>query len=189
MSAMPRLLLIDAIPDHVASYSRAFVEEGYRVNVASTAHDGLAAARQHAPDCIVIDVRLPDLSGWDVCRELKHGAETRHIPIVVLTPDTTRDHALQSARALCTAWMTQPSQAEDLVRAIQHVLSQERSEPRSPDEAVLGVAVCPACESDRVRATLRVSPVQYYSCSACGHGWRVEALWPPNGLRSGGRGC
>jgi DNA-binding response OmpR family regulator len=176
MVATPRLLLVDAIPDHVISYSRAFTQEGYRVDLAETAHEGLVAARQHTPDCIVIDVRLPDLSGWDLCRELKQGAETRHIPVVVLTPDTTRDHALHSARVLCSAWMAQPSQPEDLLRAIQHVLSQEESEPRSPDEAVLGVAVCPACESDRVRATLRVSPVQYYSCRACGHGWRVEAL-------------
>lgn len=176
MGRTPRLLLVDAIPDHVISYSRAFAEEGYRVDIAANGGDGLAAARHEPPDCIVIDVRLPDMSGWDVCRQLKQDAATRDIPVVVLTPDTTRDHARESARVLCTAWMAQPSQAEDLVRAIQHVLAQPVTAPRSPEEAVLGVASCPACESDRVRATLRVSPVQYYACHACGHGWRVEAL-------------
>jgi DNA-binding response OmpR family regulator len=171
-----RLLLVDAIPDHVISYVRALAEEGYRVDVAATASEGLAAARERSPDCVIIDVRLPDRSGWEVCRELKQNDRTRDIPVVVLTPDTTRAHARHSARALCAAWMAQPSQAEDLVRTIQYVLAQDEPSPRSLDEAVLGVAVCPACESDRVRATLRVSPVQYYACRACGHGWRVQGL-------------
>ena len=176
MGRTPHVLLVDAIPDHVVSYSRAFAEEGYYVDVAATAGDGLSAARHQPPHCIIIDVRLPDRSGWELCRELKQDSSTCDIPVVVLTPNTTREHVLESARALCTAWMAQPSQAEDLVRAIEHVLAQTASAPRSPEDAVLGVAMCPACESDRVRATLRVSPVQYYSCHACGHGWRVEAL-------------
>jgi CheY-like chemotaxis protein len=176
MGTTPRLLLVDAIPDHVISYSRAFEDEGYSTEVATTGTDGLASARLRVPDCIVIDVRLPDMSGWDLCRDLKDDPATRDIPVVVLTPDTTRDHVRESARLLCTAWMAQPSQADDLVRAVQHVLAQPMPAPRSAEEAVLGVATCPACESDRVRATLRVSPVQYYACHACGHGWRVEAI-------------
>jgi CheY-like chemotaxis protein len=171
-----RLLLIDSIPDHVISYSRAFADEGYVLDVATTGCDGLASARRGSPDCIVIDVRLPDMSGWELCRDLKQDSLTSDIPVVVLTPDTTREHVRESARSLCTAWMAQPSQAEDLVRAIEHVLAQPGTAPRNVEEAVLGVSVCPACESDRVRATLRVSPVQYYACHACGHGWRVEAL-------------
>ncbi len=176
MSASPRLLLVDAIPDHVISYARSFADEGYRVDVAATGHAGLAAAREHSPDCIVIDVRLPDMSGWDLCRNLKEADETRHIPVVVLTPDTARANAQESARVLCNAWIAQPSQADDLLRAIAHVLAQDDPAPRSPEDAVLGVTACPACDSDRVRATLRVSPVQYYSCTGCGHRWRVEAL-------------
>ena len=176
MGATPRLLLVDAIPDHVISYSRAFLDEGYLIDVATTAGEGLATARRGPPDCIVIDVRLPDMSGWELCRHLKQDSSTCDIPVVVLTPDTTRDHVRDNARVLCTAWMTQPSQAEDLLRAVQHVLAQPVSAPQSADDAVLGVATCPACESDRVRATLRVSPVQYYACHACGHGWRVQAL-------------
>ena len=176
MSARRRLLLVDAIPDHVISYARTFEDEGYRVDVAATGHAGLTAAREHTPDCILIDVRLPDMSGWDLCRNLKDAAETRHIPVVVLTPDTTRNHAQQSARVLCNAWIAQPSQADDLLRAIAHVLAQDDPAPRSAEDAILGVTECPACESDHVRATLRVSPVQYYSCAECGHRWRVEAL-------------
>lgn len=176
MGAAARVLLVDNIPDHITTYSRSLAEVGYRVEVVRSAVAALDSARACVPDCIVIDVRLPDMTGWDLCRELKRDDRTMHVPVLVLTPDTARGHALESARVLCNAWIAQPSQADDLVRAVEHVLSQEQDSPRTLDDAVLGVTVCPACESDRVRATLRVSPVQYYSCRACGHGWRVEAL-------------
>jgi len=176
MGATTRILLVDNIPDHVAAYDRALRDLGYEVDISTTGLAALEAVRVRMPDCVVIDVRLPDMSGWDLCRNLKRDELTCHVPVVVLTAETARDHALQSARALCNAWIAQPTQAEDLVRAIQHVLAQEEDAPRSPDEALLGVTACPVCESDRVRATLRVSPVQYYSCRACGHVWRVETL-------------
>src|SRR3712207_5213042 len=97
------LLLVDAIPDHVISYTRAFTDEGFDVRVATSAADALELARTTPPDCVVIDVRLPDMSGWDLCRELKRVDVTRDTPVVVLTPDTSRDYALQSARVLCNA--------------------------------------------------------------------------------------
>ena len=176
MGASAHILLVDNIPDHVISYSRTLADVGYRVEVVRSGVEALDSARTCVPDCIVIDVRLPDMTGWDLCRELKRDQRTMQVPIIVLTPDTARDNAPQNARMLCNAWIAQPSQADDLVRAVQHVLSQEEDAPRTLEDAVLGISVCPVCESDRVRATVRVSPVQYYSCRACGHGWRVETL-------------
>lgn len=170
------ILLVDDIPDHASTYEIALSRYGYRVRVVATGCDGLAVAREARPDCAVIDVRLPDMSGWDLCRDLKRDDVTREMPVVVLTPDTSRAHALESARVHCNAWIAQPAQADDLVRAVVHVLAQDEAAPRTPDEAVLGVSSCPACGSDRVRATLRVSPIQYYACHDCGHRWRVEAL-------------
>lgn len=171
-----RILLVDNIPDHAARYEAALLARGYLVHTVSTGRDAVEIARTTPVDCVVIDVRLPDMSGWELCAALKREPATMAVPIMVLTPDTSRAHAVESARVHCNAWLAQPAQADDLVRAIQHMLARDAAEPRSPDEALLGTPVCPACESDRVRATLRVSPIQYYSCHACGHRWRVETL-------------
>ena len=173
---MGTILLVDNIPDHATAYSAALEERGYRVRVALTGRDALSLARQVLPECVVIDVRLPDMSGWDLCREIKADAATCGMPVMVLTPDTSQNHVRESARVACNAWIAQPTKADDLVRAVEHVLAQDEAVPRSREEAVLGVARCPACESDRVRATLRVTVIQYYSCRTCGHAWRVEAL-------------
>jgi CheY-like chemotaxis protein len=174
--AITNVLLVDNIPDHAEQYESALTERGYRVHLATTGLEALSIARTTSPACIIIDVRLPDMSGWDLCGALKREEGTRESAVVILTPDTSRAHALESARVHCNAWIAQPSQAQDLTRVVDHVLAQEDSVPATIEEAVLGVNSCPACESDRVKATLRVRPIQYYSCRACGHGWRVEAL-------------
>jgi len=170
------ILLVDDIPDHIGRYEAALCDCGYRVETAQTGEAGLALARRLLPDCAIIDVRLPDMSGWDLCADLKTADETRAIPVVILTPEAARSYADDSSRVRCDAWITQPTMAIDLVRAVRHVLAQDDEAPRSPEDAVIGVVACPACASDEVRATIRVNPVQYYSCRRCGHVWRVEAL-------------
>jgi predicted Zn-ribbon and HTH transcriptional regulator len=68
--------------------------------------------------------------------------------------------------------------AEDLVWTMRRVLELETGAPLSPEDAVLDQIECAACGSDQVRPTLRISPIQYYCCKACGFCWRAEALRP-----------
>jgi len=58
---------------------------GYRTLHAATGKEALARARSHAPDLILLDLNLPDVSGTDVCRELKEDPRTESIPVVMLT--------------------------------------------------------------------------------------------------------
>jgi CheY-like chemotaxis protein len=169
-----QVLLVDDIPDHAYVYQNALREHGYRVELAQTGRDALAKARAIQPDCAVIDIRLPDMSGWDLCREIKADRSTKKTSIVMLTRDISVTCAEDSAKAGCNAWLARPSAADDLVRAVRHVLAQPSDTPATTAEAILGMRVCPACASDQVRATLRVSTVQYYCCRRCGLCWRVE---------------
>ena len=99
------------------------------------------------------------------------------MPIVVLTPDISRVHAADSAKAGCDTWLAQPTVAEDLIRTIRRVLELDPASPE-PGDAVLDPIECDACGSDQVRPALRMSPIQYYCCKACGFCWRAEALQP-----------
>jgi len=86
--------------------------------------------------------------------------------------------AADSAKAGCNAWLAHPTVAEDLARTVRQVLDMNTASPESPAEALLGLTECPACGSDQIRATLRVSPIQYYCCRGCGFCWRAEVLQP-----------
>jgi DNA-binding response OmpR family regulator len=170
------VLLVDDIRDHAVNYEAALTRHGFTVRVATTGEEALRLVREALPDCAVIDLRLPDMSGWDLCREMRKPQPSEAPPIIVLTPEVSKMCAEDSAKAGCSAWLAHPMHADDLVRTVRQVLDAETDAPSSPDEALLGLKKCPVCESDRVRATLRVGSVQYYCCKACNFCWRAEAL-------------
>jgi DNA-binding response OmpR family regulator len=177
MAAGEMVLLVNDIPDHAVSYQRALMAHGFRVRLARTGKDALDIVKERIPGCAVIDLRLPDMSGWDLCREMKEQHEpAKEMPIVVLTPDVSKMCAADSAKAGCNAWLAHPAVAEDLVRAVNRVLELESASPESHEAAVLNMVHCAACGSDRVRPTLRMATIQYYCCKACGFCWRAESL-------------
>jgi CheY-like chemotaxis protein len=170
------ILLVDDIPDHAALYEYALQQAGYLVRLARTGAEALVVARCEGPHCAVIDVRLPDMSGWDLCRSIKADSQSCDIPVVVLTQEVTNTCADDSAKSGCNAWLAHPTFAPDLVRSVDYVLAQERDAPDSPDEALLGLTACPSCGANKIRATLRLSGVQYYCCKSCNLCWRVDAV-------------
>lgn len=169
------ILLVNDIPDHKDLYAAALRARGYRVVQAHTGDAALGLASRHTPRCVVIDLRLPDMTGWDLCRTMKRDRALRNVPVVVLARDVSSSNARASREVGCSAWLARPTVADDLVRAIEHVLALGQSKPASQDAAVLGIRECPACRSEEIRAGLRVGPVQYYGCVTCGGRWRVEA--------------
>jgi two-component system cell cycle response regulator DivK len=169
------ILLVNDIPDHKDLYASALRARGYHVMPAHSGDAALGLAAQRTPRCIIIDLRLPDMTAQDLCRAIKANRALRQVPIVVLARDVSRQSARASRDAGCSAWLARPTVADDLVRAVEHVLSLGISQPANHEEAVLGVRECPACSSEEIRAGVRVGPVQYYGCVSCGGRWRVEA--------------
>ncbi|HUC44897.1 MAG TPA: response regulator transcription factor [Candidatus Sulfotelmatobacter sp.] len=80
---MPRVLLVEDDPAMATALGDGFAYEGYEVTLARDGEAGLAAAREHAPDVIILDVMLPKLSGMEVCKRLR--AEGSGVPILMLT--------------------------------------------------------------------------------------------------------
>ncbi len=93
-------------------------ELDFQCVVASSAEEGLAAAIQHRPSAVVLDVGLPDHSGLSVLDRLKHDARTRHIPVHVVS---AHDYA-QTALALgAVGYMLKPVKREQLVEALERL--------------------------------------------------------------------
>ena len=170
------ILLVNDIPDHAITYGRALTSHGFRVQLARSGADALSLARSTKPGCAVIDLRLPDMTGWDLCSKLKKHPENDAMRIVVLTPDLSKTCAKDSAANGCDAWLAHPTVAEDLVRTVKRVLDLKAVAPDSPDDALLGFMMCGACGSEKVRPTLRMGLIQYYCCKECSFCWRAETL-------------
>src|SRR5213592_1138141 len=80
---MPRILIVDDQPEIVRGLEDNLCFEGYQTTSATNGEDALALAMSDAPDLVLLDLMLPRMSGWDVCRELRR--KGIDVPVIMLT--------------------------------------------------------------------------------------------------------
>ncbi len=92
----PLVLLIDDDPDVRELFSRMMPRRGFQVVLAATGSQGIELAGRLKPDAVVLDVKMPGMSGWDVLSALKLSDRTAHLPVIMLTVMQQREigHAL-----------------------------------------------------------------------------------------------
>src|ERR1700741_4956166 len=95
------VLLVDDIRDHAVNYEAALTRHGFNVRVATSGKEALKVARETLPDCAVIDLRLPGLTGWDLGGEIRKPTPGEATPIIILTPDVSKLCAEDSAKSGC----------------------------------------------------------------------------------------
>lgn len=117
------VLLVDDEPDQVEMYQLALELAGFDVAVAYNGADAITSARLCLPAAIVLDIRLPDMSGWDVCAVLKTDPQTAPIPIIVLTAAASMTLAKQAQDAACAAHLMKPCFPDDLTRTVREVIA------------------------------------------------------------------
>ncbi|MFY7960647.1 MAG: ATP-binding protein [Elsteraceae bacterium] len=114
-------------------------QANYQILTAETGRDGLAMAKERRPDAILLDIRLPDLDGFEVLSQLRSASETREIPVIAVSA-----HALPSdvARGLSSGflrYLTKPFLITDLMEALTLALSNRedgRAAQRPVDRAM-----------------------------------------------------
>jgi FixJ family two-component response regulator len=105
---------------------------GLRVQAFATAYDFLRHVRPDAPACVVLDVRLPDLSGLELQRELAQ--EGRRIPIIFITGHGDVPMSVQAMKAGAVEFLTKPFRDQQLLDAIQQAIDRDRVERRRRHE-------------------------------------------------------
>ena len=94
----------------------------YRVVEAGNATEALSQARQHRPDLVLLDVALPDHDGFWVCRTLKTGAETAHIPVVMITAMSLASDREQALQAGADGYIVKPFSPRALLEELDRRL-------------------------------------------------------------------
>jgi CheY-like chemotaxis protein len=119
------ILVADDDPQIVAILSRQLGRLGYHVIEAGDGVQALTLARAAHPDLILLDVLMPEKSGWEVAREVRQDPELRHIAIVVLT---AIGHAVSEATSplFADAFLDKPFEFADLERVIAQALAARR---------------------------------------------------------------
>ena len=121
---MKTILVVDDRPDGRYATVRILTAAGYDVRETATGRDALRLARL-SPDLIVLDVVLPDMDGFEVCRRLKADAMTGPIPVIHKTAAYgDPDHRSRGLAAGAEEYLADPVEPEILVATVERVLNQ-----------------------------------------------------------------
>ncbi len=133
-----------------------FSGQGYEVQVAPRGGDALEYTRRQLPHLIVLDIMLPDMDGYDVCKELRTTTRTSHIPIIFLTQKDERSDKIRGLELGADDYITKPFDIEELKLRVHNAI--ERSEMISLTDANSGLPSGRLIE-DELRGLMR-SPEQ-----------------------------
>ena len=118
----PRVLMIDDSTAERDLY--AFMLEGYlRVLTAARGAEGLELAEKERPDAIVLDVMMPEMNGWEVCRRLKSNPRTASIPVIMLTGQDEPTLVEEASRNGATRLLRKPCPVEKLASVLTMAIS------------------------------------------------------------------
>ena len=115
---MARVLLIDDEPIYYKMIVHALKPHGYEVEFARTGMDGLQTVPLFKPDVIITDVRLPDLSGYEVAQRLRRDPRFENIPLIFLTSQADLSNKLKAFEVGADDYLSKPFQPEELVARV-----------------------------------------------------------------------
>jgi PleD family two-component response regulator len=130
-----RLLIVEDDGDISNMLKIYFSGLGYDVDTALRGGDALEKTRQVLPHLIVLDIMLPDIDGYEVCRSLRKSTRTSHIPVIFLTQKDERSDKLQGLELGADDYITKPFDIEELKLRVQGAIRRSEREaltdPRS----------------------------------------------------------
>ncbi|GAB4496838.1 MAG: response regulator [Anaerolineales bacterium] len=130
-----RILIVEDDSDISNMLRIYFSGQGYDVDIAPRGSDALDKTRQGLPHLIVLDIMLPDIDGYEVCRRLRTNTRTSHIPVIFLTQKDERSDKLHGLELGADDYITKPFDIEELKlrvqRAIERAEMQNLTDPRS----------------------------------------------------------
>ena len=122
-----RVLLVDDDPDLINMIRLLLERAGYHLQVATTGVEALSLVEASPPDLILLDVMMPFMSGIDVCRRLRGQAETRHLPIIILSSLDKIEDKLEGFEAGADDYIAKPIHPRELLARIKALLARTRT--------------------------------------------------------------
>ena len=119
-----RILIVDDEPDLVETIQMTLELEDYECLVAFDGNRGLERARKEKPDLIILDVMLPGINGFKICRLLKFDEKYKRIPIIMLTAEAQDQDRRTGEETGADFYMTKPFSADKLLAKIAEFLGE-----------------------------------------------------------------
>ena len=122
MRTPPRILIVDDMPANVHILQARLAANGYDIVTATDGEEALAAVREAQPDLILLDVMMPKMDGFEVCRRLRADASLPFIPIIMVTAKTDPKDVVAGLEAGGDEYLTKPVDQPALVARVKSML-------------------------------------------------------------------
>ncbi len=119
---MARILIIDDEPEIITLTRMMLQKAGYEVIGAESGKKGLEILEKDKVDLVLLDVVMPDINGWEVCRKIKADEKLRQIPVVMFTVYDNKEDVMRSHECGADAHLSKPFNREELLDVIRRFL-------------------------------------------------------------------
>lgn len=123
-----KILVVDDDAEIRGIIKEYLEEQGYHVITAEKGQTGLQLATKEKPDLVVLDVELPDVSGHDVCKEMRKNSSLVHTPVVMLTANNLEKDEISGLKAGADDYITKPFKPVRLLARIQTAINRNQRE-------------------------------------------------------------
>lgn len=120
---MARVLIVDDSPTETFRLREMLEKHGHQVLEAANGADGVAVARAEQPDLVLMDVVMPGLNGFQATRQLTKGADTAHIPIIIVTTKDQETDRVWGKRQGAKDYLTKPVDEKVLLDTVERWLT------------------------------------------------------------------
>ena len=117
-----KILVADDSPTELNLMSQPFLKNGFEVVTATDGEEVLAKAEAEKPDLLVIDVIMPKLNGFQVCRKIKTTEATKNIPVILVTSKSQESDKFYGMKQGASAYVTKPFDEQELLKTVKGLL-------------------------------------------------------------------
>jgi len=158
----PKLLLVEDDISLAELLEYRFSKEGYQVRSTGDGDEALAMAEEEAPDLVILDWMIEGTSGIEVCRRLRRGKGTEHVPIIMLTAREAEDDRIRGLETGADDYVTKPFSPRELLARVAAVLRRVRPALAGETIEVGDLKLDPVGHRvEREGRELRLGPTEY----------------------------
>lgn len=122
MSDMGEILIVDDVPEQITFAGNILLEAGYKVHAVTSGKSALSFLEKHLPDLIILDIKMGDMNGFDLCRIIKSDEMTAKIPVIFFSSDSSSETIRRGFEAGCCDYVVEPFIKEEyLARVKTHI--------------------------------------------------------------------
>jgi len=133
-----KILVVDDEPEAVELVEFNLKQAGYAVSTAADGAEALKKARAQTPDLIVLDVMLPEMDGFEICKSLRLDAATANVPIIMLTAKAAEIDRVLGLELGADDYLTKPFSPRELMLRVKKILGRSQSEEKPKEQIRFG---------------------------------------------------